>query len=252
MGIFALVLVAMLVVGGISSALLGLHFTLLSTEAIILLVPLSFLSVGGYSFHSIVSYPRRLGSSFWILLAATSVFLFVVISDITGYINQLVPRPEWQQKALLELIVAKTWPEYLFRIFAGAVLVGFCEEFAFRGFLQRIFSQRLGGIKGLALTAFLFAFMHLDPWNFIGIFILGLFLGYLIHLTGNLWTAVFVHLLSNGIAFSVGFFSPDAGSDFAYTFPPYVTLLFTFLFIAGLNLLRKAHGEIKEGTVPPA
>jgi membrane protease YdiL (CAAX protease family) len=249
MGIFALVLVAMLVVGGISSAVFGLHLTLLLTEAIILSVPLSFLSVGGYSFRSISSYPRRIGIRFWILLAATSFFLFVVISDITGYINQLVPRPEWQQKALLELIVAKTWPEYLFRIFAGAVLVGFCEEFAFRGFLQRVFSERLGGLRGFSLTAFLFAFMHLDPWNFAGIFLLGLFLGYLVYLTGNLWTAVFVHFLSNGIAFSVGFFTPDAGSDFAYTFPPYVTLLFTFLFIVSLSLLRKAHGEAKKKEV---
>jgi membrane protease YdiL (CAAX protease family) len=251
MGIFALVLVAMLVVGGISAAVFGLHVALLSTEAVILLIPLSFLSAGGYSFRRIFSYPRRLGLSFWILLAATSVFLFVVISDITGYVNQLVPRPEWQQKALLELIVAKTWPEYLFRIFAGALLVGFCEEFAFRGFLQRVFSQRFRGIGGLALTAFLFAFMHLDPWNFIGVFILGLFLGYMVHLTGNLWTAVFVHLLSNGIAFSVGFFSPDAGSDFAYTFPPYVMLLFTFLFITSLSLLRKVHREVKEKAVFP-
>lgn len=248
-GIFALVLVAMLVVGGISSVVFGLHVAILSTEAVILLVPLSFLSVGGYSFRRIVSYPQRLGVSFWILVAATSVFLFVVISDITGYVNQLVPRPEWQQKALLEFIVAKTWPEYLFRIFAGAVLVGFCEEFAFRGFLQRVFSERLGGIKGFSLAAFLFAFMHLDPWNFFGIFLLGLFLGYLVYLTGNLWTAVFVHLLSNGIAFSVGFFTPDAGSDFAYTFPPYLTLLFTFLFIVSLSLLRKVHGEVKEKVV---
>ncbi|UCB51616.1 MAG: CPBP family intramembrane metalloprotease [Candidatus Zixiibacteriota bacterium] len=248
-GIFALLLVAMLVVGGISSAVFGLHVALLSTEVVILLVPISFLSIGGYSFRRIVFYPKRLGLSFWILVVAASVFLFVVISDITGYVNQLVPRPRWQQEALLELLVAKTWPEYVFRVFAGALLVGFCEEFAFRGFLQRVFSERLGGIKGFSLAAFLFALMHLDPWNFVGVFLLGLFLGYLVYLTGNLWTAVFVHFLSNGIAFSVGFFSPDAGSDFDYTFPPYVTLLFTFLFIISLDLIRKACKGEERGTI---
>jgi membrane protease YdiL (CAAX protease family) len=200
-GIFALVLVAMLVVGGISTMVFGLHLGLLVSEAIVLLVPLSFLSLGGYSFRQIVFRPERLGLNFWILVAAASVFLFVVISDLTGYVNQLVPRPKWQQDILLELLVAKTWPEYLFRILGGSVLVGFCEEFAFRGFLQRIFSERLGGIKGFSLAAFLFALMHLDPWNFAGIFLLGLFLGYLVYLTGNLWVAVFVHFLSNGIAF---------------------------------------------------
>ena len=240
-GIFALILVAMLVVGGISSALFGLHAAILLSEAVILLVPISFLSVGGYSFRHMVLYPKRLRLNFWILVAAASVFLFVVISDVTGYVNQLVPRPKWQQDILLELLVAKTWPEYLFRIFGGGVLVGFCEEFAFRGFLQRVFSEKLGGMKGFVLAAFLFAFMHLDPWNFAAVLLLGLFLGYLVYLTGNLWVAVFIHFLSNGIAFSVGFFSSEAGADFGYTFPPYITLLFTFLFIVSLNLIRRVY-----------
>lgn len=240
-GIFALVLVAMLVVGGISSAVFGLHAAILLSEAVILLVPISFLSVGGYSFRHMVRYPKRLGLNFWILVATASVFLFVVISDVTGYVNQLVPRPKWQQDILLELLVAKTWPEYLFRIFGGSVLVGFCEEFAFRGFLQRVLSEKLGGMKGFILAAFLFALMHLDPWNFAAVFLLGLFLGYLVYLTGNLWVAVLVHFLSNGIAFSVGFFSSEAGADFGYTFPPYITLLFTFLFIVSLNLIRRVY-----------
>jgi membrane protease YdiL (CAAX protease family) len=251
MGIFVLLLVAMLVVGGVSSAVFGLHLAVLLSEAVILLIPISFLSAGGYSFRRIICYPQRLGFNFWMLVTAAAVLLFVVTSDLTGYINQLVPRPEWQQKTLLEFLVAKTWPEFLFRIFGGSVLVGFCEEFAFRGFLQRVFSERLGGIRGLVLTAFLFAFIHLDPWNFAAIFLLGLFLGYLVYLTGNLWVAIFVHFLSNGVAFSIGFFSPDAGSDFAYTFPPYVTLLLTFLFIVSLDLIRRMHKEGRSTSTCP-
>ena len=159
-GIFALLLVAVVIVGGISSAIFGLHVAILLSEAVILLLPLSFLAAGGYSFRSFLSYPRRLDFSFWILTAVATVCLLGVISDITGYIHQLMPRPKVQQEALLELFVAKTWPEYLFRIFAAGVLAGFCEEFAFRGFLQSIFSERLGRMKGFILSAFLFALIH--------------------------------------------------------------------------------------------
>jgi len=244
-GIFVLLLVAVVIVGGISMSMFGLHLTIVLSETVILLVPLSFLYAGGYSLRRTLAYPQRLNFSFWILVGVATVFLFVVISDITGYIHQLIPRPKLQQEALLKLFVAKSWPEYLFRLFAAAALAGFCEEFAFRGFLQSIFSKRLGGVKGFVLTAFLFALMHLDPWTFVGVFLLGLFLGYLVYLTQNLWAAIFVHFLANTISFSTGFLSPDVGSDFGFTFPPYITLIFTFLFIISLDLIRKVYKRVQ-------
>ncbi len=248
-GIFMLLLVVVVIVGGISAIILGLHLTIILSEMVILLVPLSFLRAGGHSLRHVFAYPHRLDLNFWILVGVASLFLFAVISDVTGYINQLVPRPKLQQEALLKLFVAETWPEYLFRIFAAGALAGFCEEFAFRGFLQSIFSKKLGGVKGFVLTAFLFALMHLDPWNFAGIFLLGLFLGYLVYLTGNLWVAIFIHSLSNTVAFTIGFFSPDVGSDFGYTFPPYITLFCTFLFIISVNLIRKVYKRKQPGKV---
>lgn len=243
LGIFVLLLVAEIIVVGISMFVFGFHLMVILTEATVLLLPLSFFSAAGYSLRRTLAYPRRLGFNFWIMVAAATVFLLLVISDITGYIHQLMPRPEAQQKALLKILVAESWPEYLFRLFGAAVLAGFCEEFAFRGFFQSIFSRRLGGAGGILLTAFLFALMHLDPWTFPGIFLLGLFLGYLVHLTGNLWIPIFVHAFSNTLSFSMAFFSPDVGADFSYTFPPYVTLLCTFLFLGSLSLVRRTHRE---------
>ena len=243
LGIWGLLLVAEVIVAGISMAVFGFHVMVIISEAVVFLLPLSFLSAAGYSLRNTLAYPRRLSFGFWIWVAAATVFLLLVISDITGYAHQLVPRPEAQQKALLKILVAESWPEYLFRLFGAAVLAGFCEEFAFRGFFQSIFSRRLGGAGGILLTAFLFALMHLDPWTFPGIFLLGLFLGYLVHLTGNLWIPIFVHAFSNTLSFSMAFFSPDLGADFSYTFPPYVTLLCTFLFLGSLSLLQRTHRE---------
>lgn len=243
LGIFVLLLIAELIVAGISLSLFGFHLMVILTEALVLLLPLSFFSAAGYSFCTTLAYPRALGLSFWIWVMVATAFLLLIISDITGYIHQLVPRPEAQQEALLKVLVAESWPEYLFRLFAACALAGFCEEFAFRGFLQSVFSKRMGAQKGILLTGFLFALMHLDPWTFPGIFLLGLFLGYLAQVTGNLWVPIFVHAFSNTLSFSIAFFSPDIGADFAYTFPPYVTLLCTFLFLASLRVIRSKHEE---------
>jgi membrane protease YdiL (CAAX protease family) len=247
-GIFVLLLVTVLVVGGISSAVFGFHVTAILGELLIFLIPLSFLSAGGYSLHRFLAYPGKLNFKFWLGTIAASLALYLVISDVSGYVHRLFPRPAEQKEALLEFFVAKTWMEYFFRIFAACLLAGFCEEFAFRGFFQSVFSKRLGATKGLVFTSFLFAFMHLDPWNFAGVFLLALFLGYLVLLTNNLWAAVAVHFLFNSIGFSLGFFSPQVGSDFEFTYPPYITLICTAIFIFSLNFFRNAYKESNPGT----
>lgn len=243
LGIWLLLLVAEVVAAGISMIFFGFHVTVILSEALIFLLPLSFFYAAGYSLHHTLAYGQKLGLSFWISVAAATFFLLLVISDITGYVHQLIPMSEVQKRILLKVLVAESWPEYLFRLLGAAILAGFCEEFAFRGFLQSVFTKRLGGVKGMVLTAFLFAAMHLDPWTFAGIFILGLFLGYLVLLTGNLWVAIMVHALSNALSFSMAYFIPDLGADFSFTFPPYVTLLCTFLFIVCLKLIRTKYQE---------
>ena len=143
LSIWVLLLVAEVIVGGISMAAFGFHVMVIVSEAIVFLLPLSFLSAAGYSLRNTLAYPRRLSFGFWIWVAVATLFLLLVISDITGYVHQLVPRPEVQQKALLKILVPESWPEYIFRLFGAAALAGFCEEFAFRGFFQSIF------VKGL-------------------------------------------------------------------------------------------------------
>jgi membrane protease YdiL (CAAX protease family) len=243
LGIWLLLLVAEVIVAGISMMFFGFHVMVIVSEALVFFLPFSFFYAAGYSLRDTLFYGQKLGLGFWISVAAATFFLLLVISDITGYVHQLMPMSEVQKKALLKVLVAESWPEYLFRLLGAGILAGFCEEFAFRGFLQSVFSKRLGGLKGMVLTAFLFAVMHLDPWTIAGIFLLGLFLGYLVLLTGNLWVAIFVHAFSNTLSFTMAFFIPNMGADFSYTFPPYVTLLCTFLFIVCLKLIRTKYQE---------
>ncbi len=247
-GLFVLLLVAVLIVSGTSWIVFGFHVAAIVGELLILLVPFSFLSAGGYSFRRFLSFPGEFNFNFWMWAAIASLSLFVVIADISGYIHQLFPRPQEQKDALLKVFMAKNWLEYIFRILVACALAGFCEEFAFRGFFQSIFSKRLGEIKGYIFTSFLFAFMHLDPWNFAGVFLLALFLGYLVILTRNLWVAILVHFFTNVIGYSIGFFSPGVGSDFEFTYPAYVTLLCTAIFIISLNFVRKTY--IERNSVP--
>lgn len=78
-GIFILILVATVVVSGLTKAIFGFHLSVILGELAVLVVPLVFLSTGGYSFRHFLSYRGEFNSHFWLLVGAATVFLFVVI-----------------------------------------------------------------------------------------------------------------------------------------------------------------------------
>jgi uncharacterized protein len=83
-------------------------------------------------------------------------------------------------------------------IFIMALVPAICEEFFFRGFLQRTF-YRWWGRRHLAviLSAFLFSAIHFQFFGFLPRFLLGLLLGYVFLWSGDLKLSIFIHFLNN-------------------------------------------------------
>ena len=82
-------------------------------------------------------------------------------------------------------------------LFFAALFGPFTEEVLFRGFLQPALREAVGAWKAIFLSAFLFAFVHLNVYVFLQIFLLGLVLAYLFEKTGTLLSPIFVHMLHN-------------------------------------------------------
>jgi hypothetical protein len=81
---------------------------------------------------------------------------------------------------------------------AVAILPAICEEFLFRGTLQKLFSERMNIHIAILLSSFIFSFIHFDFSAFLPRIILGMFLGYLFYYSGSLWLSVFAHAVNNG------------------------------------------------------
>ncbi len=98
-------------------------------------------------------------------------------------------------KAFLD---TSTMGGFLVNILMIAVLPAIGEEFLFRGAITRIFFEWSGN-KHLAVifAAFLFSAMHLQFYGFLPRFALGLMLGYLFVLSGNLWLSIGAHFVNN-------------------------------------------------------
>lgn len=81
-----------------------------------------------------------------------------------------------------------------------AVLPGFGEELALRGFLQRGLAPRFGAPAAVAMASALFAALHADWVHSAGAFVLGLYLGAVTALAGSVRPAILCHLLNNLLA----------------------------------------------------
>jgi membrane protease YdiL (CAAX protease family) len=87
-----------------------------------------------------------------------------------------------------------------FSLLGLAVLPGFGEELALRGWIQRGLEPRWGAPRAVVASSLLFALLHGEPIHASAAFFLGLYLGSVVALSGSIRPAVLCHVLNNAVA----------------------------------------------------
>src|SRR5581483_3136347 len=80
-----------------------------------------------------------------------------------------------------------------------AVLPAVCEELAFRGFILTGLRRRFRPETAVVISSFLFAVSHLNVFQLVPTFVLGLLLGVLALRAGSVWPGMAYHLVHNGL-----------------------------------------------------
>jgi len=130
----------------------------------------------------------------------------------------------------------------MFNIFLIAILPAFCEELFFRGVLQNLLIKLFNNIHiGIVSSALFFALIHIDFYNFLPIFFIGLIFGYLYIFTGNIVINILLHFLYNFSSLSIYYLDKNEILSSGYfdniSIPGYILLLLSF--ISMLFLLNK-------------
>ena len=122
--------------------------------------------------------------------------LSVVIEPTTSFIPMPDLIKNLFEKVFLE---SKLWD----MILATCILAPLMEEFVCRGMMLRGMLCQMSTRKAILWSAFLFAFMHLNPWQAIPAFLCGIFLGWVYVRTHCLWATIFLHFLNNAISTAI-------------------------------------------------
>src|SRR5438132_308956 len=115
------------------------------------------------------------------------------------------------------------------------------EELAFRGFILTGLRRRLPLWSAIVLSSFLFALYHMNVFQVIPAFILGIVLGLLAAWSNSVLPGMLFHLLYNGVLLGVAllprFGYSDENVPLQVLFHPAMTAIFTLLALGFLLLL---------------
>ncbi len=131
-----------------------------------------------------ISYPKAVG-----LTIIATLALMVVLEPL----NSLIPMPD-SVKAVYEQMLSNI----LWTSLSVAVAAPLLEEFLLRGVILRGMLYHSTPFKAILWSAFYFAFIHLNLYQALGAFIMGLFMGWIYYRTGSLWLTVLIHFVNNG------------------------------------------------------
>lgn len=110
-----------------------------------------------------------------------------------------------------------------------ALLVGLtpavCEELLFRGFAQTRLARTLGPLLGILIASACFAAFHWDPVHVLGVFPIGLFLGWVAWRSGSLFPAMMGHFVNNVTSVFAVVLGPDPESGTLASLPAVMAML---------------------------
>lgn len=192
--------------------------------AMLVVYPLSFLPAMVYAAHksqrnSLFETGYKLESSHWgpfkgwqlALITVALTYATMVSADLPNYLNyKLTTSIPWLNgfyesfmEVMGKMIGGKFWSSFLL----AAIFAPIFEEWLCRGMVLRGLLSKMKPGWAIVVSALFFALIHMNPWQALNAFIIGVIMGYIYYKTGSLWLTMLVHFVNNGTAVVLGQFS---------------------------------------------
>lgn len=170
---------------------------LITEFALIMLPALIFLILFRYDLRKILRLNKTSVLNFLVIFC---IMIFAIpLSGLFNLLNLLIVNSIFGKIIVQQPPAADNLTGLLVNILVIGGAAGLCEEFLFRGVIQRSF-ERFGNVRAILLAAFLFSLTHLDFQKIFGTFLLGSLIGFLVYRTDSLFSGMFAHFTNNSIA----------------------------------------------------
>lgn len=220
-GMFGLLLWFLLgsLIGGLIQVLLMavMPMTVILDYGMIIVYPVSFIPAMMYAsrksqMNSLFEPGYKLTSNNfgpfkWWMIALITVFLTfgtMVTADLPNYWNfKLTTSIPWLKnfydmfsEAMQKLTGGPFWSSFL----VAAIFAPFFEEWLCRGMVLRGLLTKIKPAWAIIISALFFALIHMNPWQALNAFIIGVVMGIVYYRTGNLYLTMLMHFVNNAFA----------------------------------------------------
>ena len=250
--------------GGISSSgmenLLEDRVLMLSLNSLSIMIFISpYFYVNKLSNYSIKIFPIN---STPVILVLLLTFFFMILNSGVIEWNKSINFPEFMnsfetwafnkekelEKITIFLVSFENNWEFLFGILSIALIPGICEEYLFRGVLQKNFYLISKNIHiAVWLSAFFFSALHLQFYGFFPRMLLGVLFGYIYYWSGSIVYPMIAHIFNNFFSLTIFYFSQkgllnenfEVSINSSPKIPMVLIIISVVLFIGFMYLLRK-------------
>lgn len=152
---------------------------------------------------------------------------------ITNYLSSIIPSSNYIENMYrkMEKIIYNQLNCPISLIISTTLLAPICEEIFFRGIiLQGLLNNKIHPFKAILFSSFLFGFVHMNPWQFIGGIIIGSIFGIIYLYTKSIFNCILLHSLNNLIAI-ISIIDKNKNEDIILSFIDKNIYIFIITFI---------------------
>jgi membrane protease YdiL (CAAX protease family) len=191
--------------------------------------------------------------SLWLIITVFMLGAIVVMSEIDNIFNYILPMPDFFKSIFDSMMINQA---FVISIILIGIIPGITEEMFFRGLVLNGLGKNYSKAKAIVISALLFGLIHLNPWQFVTAFIIGLFSAWICLNTNSILLSIYIHLLNNCLYLFAARFTEAAplnGFNANYAFPVefqplWVDILGVVIVVAGILLLKNIFGGNKRET----
>jgi len=133
-----------------------------------------------------------------LVVAITVSLATIAAACLMEPVTTLLPQmPEWFEKIMNQLMEGSPLWATLISV---SVFAPFFEEWLCRGIVLRGLLSKTSPAAAICISAVFFAILHMNPWQAVPAFGLGLLFGYVYYKTGSLKLTMLMHCVNNTMA----------------------------------------------------
>ena len=146
----------------------------------------------GYALDS-----NNFGSKGGLIVALTVSLATLAAAFVTEPVSKILPEmPALLEETLKSITNGPLWASLL----SVSIFAPLFEEWLCRGLVLRGLLNKMNPAGAICISAAFFAILHMNPWQAIPAFILGLLFGYVYYRTGSLKLTMLMHCVNNTFA----------------------------------------------------